>query len=197
MQTKVAQFHRKLWNYQKQCGIGIIHYEPLGVFAFVFQSGVIPTEPINFAEATEIKYWQENFKKSAIALTYGCQIDRDRGSALVKATPQGYSIPELNLELRINFTALAKPGDEHCGLEFKLGGNFKEFDSPVFEYFECTSVLFNTNKNLVIKEFKPDVVIPPVTRTVQQVVPEVRRINHAQATNQDTAIITINATPIK
>lgn len=197
MVTKVAQFHRKMWSYEKQCGIGIIHYEPIGVFGFVFQPGVIPTEPINFAEGTEIRYWVEHFKKLRIALTYGCQIDRDRGSALVKQTPQGYSIPELNLELRINFAALAKPGDVHCGLEFKLGDSFKEFDSPVFEYFECNSVLFNTNKNLIVKEFKPDVVIPPVTRTVQQVVPEAKRINHAQTTNQDTAIITINATPVK
>lgn len=195
MQVKVAQFHRRLWNYQKQCGVGIIHYEPIGVFAFVFQPGIIPTEPINFAETTEIRYWQEHFKKSAIALTYGCQIDRDRGSVLVKATPQGYSIPELNLELRTNFTALAKPGDEYCGLEFKSEGNFKGFNSPVFQYFECRSVLFNTNNKLVIKEFKADEVIPPIPKTVyvQEIVPEARRINHAE----NTAIITVNATTIK
>lgn len=168
-----------MWSYDKSCGIGIIHYEPIGVFGFVFQPGTIPTEAINFAEGTEVRYWVEHFKKSKITLTYGCQIDKDRGSALVKRIPQGYLIPELNLEIKVKPT----------GIEFKSDNIFKDFDSPIFEHFECNSVLFNTNKNLVIKEFKPEIVIPPA----QQVVPEVKRISHAQ----ETAIITINATTIK
>ena len=131
--------------------------------------------------------------------SYGYQVDRDKDSVLAKTTPQGFSFPELNLDLRTSFTALSKPGDVHCGIEFKLGDSFKEFDSPVFEYFECEVGLSKSNKPLIIKQFKPDVVIPPAPRPtyVQEIVPEVKRINHAQTTNQDTAIITINATPIK
>ena len=73
---EIAQFHRAYWHYETNTGIGKIHYEPLGIIAFVFEDNV-PKHDVNFLDEDEVKYYRQQYKKAGIPLTLGVQIDRD------------------------------------------------------------------------------------------------------------------------
>jgi hypothetical protein len=74
---KTAQFHRIAWDYERQYGVGKIHYEPLGVVAFYWEEG-FPIKDVNFLNKDEISlYSRQHKKKFGVLLTHGCISERD------------------------------------------------------------------------------------------------------------------------
>ncbi|PMB03577.1 hypothetical protein CEN49_22915 [Fischerella thermalis CCMEE 5273] len=129
---KTAQFHRAYWNYETNTGIGKLHYQPLGILAFVFEDGE-PQYDTNFLDADEIAYYRKNYKKHGRILTIGVQFDRDIDLVRVTENENIYTFCELNLEVKTE-------GENRFFR--RLDGEWQEIEnSPVVEYQRCDSLI--------------------------------------------------------
>ena len=130
---ETAQFHRAFWHYQTNTGIGKIHYQQLGVIAFVFEDE-IPKFDTNFLDEDEINYYRNKYNKVGRFLSIGVQIDRDVDIVHVIKTGDSLVFEELNLEIRITsdsryFRALGS--EEWILIENALFVEYKRCDSLI------------------------------------------------------------------
>jgi hypothetical protein len=80
---RTAQFHRMAWDYERNTGVGKIHYEPLGIVAFFWEEGT-PMNDVNFVDKNIISYyWQQHKRDFGVPLTHGCILDRDVSIVMV------------------------------------------------------------------------------------------------------------------
>ena len=98
MQT--AYFHRAYWCYEKNLGIAKIHYEPLGIFAILFEGGV-PQVNVNFLDKNEFSYYWQKYRKAGVNLFLGVQIDRDVELTRVIEQDNIFKFPEINLSVKL------------------------------------------------------------------------------------------------
>lgn|GEM_PF-3259941 len=131
MQT--AYFHRAYWCYENNLGIAKIHYEPLGIFAILFEGG-IPHINVNFLDKNEFSYYWQKYRKAGVNLLLGVQIDRDVELTRVIEKDNIFKFPEINLEVKLenNVRSLQTLGT----------GEWIEFQDDVFvEYQPCKSLI--------------------------------------------------------
>lgn len=131
MQT--AHFHRAYWCYENNLGIAKIHYEPLGIFAILFEGGV-PQVNVNFLDKNEFSYYWQKYRKAGVNLLLGVQIDRDVELTRVIEKDNIFKFPEINLEVKLenNVRSLQTLGI----------GEWIEFQDDVFvEYQPCKSLI--------------------------------------------------------
>lgn len=131
MQT--AHFHRAYWCYENNLGIAKIHYEPLGIFAILFEGGV-PQVNVNFLDKNEFSYYWQKYRKAGVNLLLGVQIDRDVELTRVIEKDNIFKFPEINLEVKLenNVRSLQTLGT----------GEWIEFQDDVFvEYQPCKSLI--------------------------------------------------------
>ena len=131
MQT--AYFHRAYWCYENNLGIAKIHYEPLGIFAILFE-GSVPQVNINFLDKNEFSYYWQKYRKAGVNLLLGVQIDRDVELTRVIEKNNIFKFPEINLEVK----------SENNVRSFRTVGaeEWIEFQDDVFvEYQPCKSLI--------------------------------------------------------
>lgn len=131
MQT--AHFHRAYWCYENNLGIAKIHYEPLGIFAILFEGGV-PQVNVNFLEKNEFSYYWQKYRKAGVNLLLGVQIDRDVELTRVIEKNNIFKFYEINLEVKLenNVRSFRTVGAEE----------WIEFQDDVFvEYQPCKSLI--------------------------------------------------------
>ncbi|MBE9038868.1 hypothetical protein [aff. Roholtiella sp. LEGE 12411] len=128
-----AYFHRAYWCYENNLGIAKIHYEPLGIFAILFESG-IPKINVNFLDNQEFSYYWQKYRKAGMNLLLGVQIDRDVELTRVIEKNNIFKFPEINLEVKLenNIRSFRTVGAEE----------WIEFQDDVFvEYQPCKSLI--------------------------------------------------------
>ncbi len=130
MQT--AHFHRAYWSYDDNLGIAKIHYEPLGIFAILFEGG-IPKINVNFLDKKEFSYYWQKYKKAGVTLHLGMRVGIDTELTRVFEKENIFRFPEINLEIKLeNSTRYFRP----------LDGKWTEFQDDVFvEYQPCDSLI--------------------------------------------------------
>jgi len=130
---QTAHFHRAYWCYENNLGIAKIHYEPLGIFAILFEGGV-PQVNVNFLDKNEFSYYWQKYRKAGVNLLLGVQIDRDVELTRVIEKDNIFKFPEINLEVKLenNVRSLQTLGT----------GEWIEFQDDVFvEYQPCKSLI--------------------------------------------------------
>ncbi len=130
---EVAQFHRAFWDYKSNTGIGKIHYQALGIIAFVFEDE-IPKFDTNFLDDDEVNYYRNKYKKADRILSIGVQIDRDVDLVHVRKAGDYFVFEELNLEIRL----------ESPSRYFRATGNQEWIlieNAPLVEYKRCDSLI--------------------------------------------------------
>lgn len=130
MQT--AYFHRAYWCYENNLGIAKIHYEPLGIFAILFEA-CIPRININFLDEKEFSYYWQQYKKAGVTLIAGMQIDRDVELTRVVERDNVFEFPEINLQIKLeNNIRWFRP----------VNGEWIKFEDDVFvNYKPCKSLI--------------------------------------------------------
>ncbi|MBD6621240.1 hypothetical protein FNW02_37510 [Komarekiella sp. 'clone 1'] len=131
MQT--AYFHRAYWCYENNLGIAKIHYEPLGIFAILFEGG-IPKVNVNFLDNQEFSYYWQQYKNKGVNLVLGVQIDRDVQLTKVIDQENVFKFSEINLEVKL----------ENSTRHFRSlkATEWTEFQDDVFvEYQPCKSLI--------------------------------------------------------
>lgn len=133
---ETAQFHRAYWHASSNTGIGKIHYEPLGVIAFIFENGV-PQFDTNLLDADEMSYYRQEYRKSGRTLDIGVQINRDVDLIRVSTEESNFN------ENIFKFEGL--------GLEIKTNGKLRYYlqtdgkwaliKAPFVEYKRCDSLI--------------------------------------------------------
>jgi hypothetical protein len=130
---QTAHFHRAYWCYENNLGIAKIHYEPLGIFAILFEGGV-PQVNVNFLEKNEFSYYWQKYRKAGVNLLLGVQIDRDVELTRVIEKNNIFKFYEINLEVKLenNVRSFRTVGAEE----------WIEFQDDVFvEYQPCKSLI--------------------------------------------------------
>jgi hypothetical protein len=130
---QTAHFHRAYWCYENNLGIAKIHYEPLGIFAILFEGGV-PQVNVNFLEKNEFSYYWQKYRKAGVNLLLGVQIDRDVELTRVIEKNNIFKFHEINLEVKLenNVRSFRTIGAEE----------WIEFQDDVFvEYQPCKSLI--------------------------------------------------------
>jgi hypothetical protein len=130
---QTAYFHRAYWCYENNLGIAKIHYEPLGIFAILFEGG-IPKINVNFLDNQEFSYYWQKYRKAGMNLLLGVQIDRDVDLTRVIEKNNIFKFPEINLEVKL----------ENNIRSFRTveAEEWIEFQDDVFvEYEPCKSLI--------------------------------------------------------
>jgi hypothetical protein len=129
---QTAHFHRAYWSYDDNLGIAKIHYEPLGIFAILFENNV-PKTNVNFLDKHEFSYYWQKYKKAGVTLHLGTRVGIDTELTRVTEKDNTFQFPEINLEVKL--------GED--GRYFRqLNGRWTAFQDDVFvEYQPCDSLI--------------------------------------------------------
>jgi hypothetical protein len=113
-------------------GIAKIHYEPLGIFAILFEGGV-PQVNVNFLDKNEFSYYWQKYKKKGITLHLGMRVGIDTELTRVTEKENIFHFPEINLSVKL----------EESSRYFRpLDGEWTIFQDDVFvEYQPCSSLI--------------------------------------------------------
>jgi hypothetical protein len=113
-------------------GIAKIHYEPLGIFAILFEGG-IPKINVNFLDKNEFSYYWQKYKKAGITLHLGMRVGIDTELTRVIEKENIFKFPEINLEVKL---------EQNTRFFRPLNGEWFEFEDDVFvEYQPCSSLI--------------------------------------------------------
>ncbi|WP_225226310.1 hypothetical protein [Komarekiella delphini-convector] len=131
-------------------GIAKIHYEPLGIFAILFEGG-IPKINVNFLDQNEFSYYWQKYRKAGVNLLLGVQIDRDVELTRVIDKDKVFEFPEINLSVKLEnntryFCAIGesalREGFPPQVIVNPKGQEWTEFQDDVFvEYQPCKSLI--------------------------------------------------------
>lgn len=128
---EIAQFHKCYWDAQHNTGIGKIHYQPIGVIAFLFEE-LVPIQDVNILNLDEVSYIRQEYRDIGISLGIGVQIDRDVSLVPVSRFENGVEFKKLNLVI------MQKDGMRYfCDHDKK----WVEIESPPIEYQRCDSLI--------------------------------------------------------